>query len=110
MFLSVSYLALRAKFLKILQKSFGKYFINEEIAVTLHGCSDMVPTHKILCHPQGASKQIKIMMLMNKNPFYAAPEAELLVVRFEGNFMGTGDPGTPGTGGYGDNPMDDLGD
>ena len=33
--------------------------------------------------PQGASKQIKIMMLMNKNPFYAAPEAELLVVRFE---------------------------
>ena len=24
---------------------------------------------------------------MNKNPFYAAPEAELLVVRFEENIM-----------------------
>ena len=27
---------------------------------------------------------------MNKNPFYAAPEAELLVVRFEENIMSGG--------------------
>ena len=36
---------------------------------------------------------------MNKNPFYAAPEAELLVVRFEENLLGSGDdpikPWTP---------------
>ena len=27
------------------------------------------------------------MLLMKKNPFYTAPEAEFLVVRFEENFL-----------------------
>ena len=50
--LIIIHLATCIKFLNFLQKYFEKYFINEEIAVTLHGCSDMVPSHKILCHPK----------------------------------------------------------
>ena len=48
------------------------------------------------------------MMRMKKNPFYTAPEAEFLDVWFEENFVNT----VPGTAndGYGDNPLDDLGD
>ena len=33
---------------------------------------------------------------MNKKQFYSAPEAELLVIKFEGNFCQTGDPGGAG--------------
>jgi hypothetical protein len=33
---------------------------------------------------------------MNKKLLYSAPEAELLVVRFEGNFCTTGVPGGAG--------------
>ncbi len=46
---------------------------------------------------------------MNKKQFYSAPEAELLVIKFEENIMSPGDPGTP-NGDYEDNPLDDLGD
>lgn len=31
---------------------------------------------------------------MNKKQLYSAPEAELLVVKFEGNFCQTTEPGT----------------
>ena len=64
------------------------------------------PSHKILCHipsPRGeqdtlkseiVSKSYMMLMLMTKNPFYAAPEAEFLDVRFEGNILsGEGRPG-----------------
>ena len=33
---------------------------------------------------------------MNKKLLYSAPEAELLVVKFEGNFCATGEPGGAG--------------
>ena len=33
---------------------------------------------------------------MIKNKFYEAPEAELLEVKFEGNFCTTGEPGGAG--------------
>ena len=46
---------------------------------------------------------------MSKKLLYSAPEAELLVVKFEENIMSPGDPGTA-NGGYEDNPLDDLGD
>ena len=39
-------------------------------------------------------KQIKNnMLLMKKNPFYTAPEAEFLVVRFEENLLTSGGAG-----------------
>ena len=47
---------------------------------------------------------------MNKKTFYEAPEAEILAVKFEGNFCATGD-GTwdgsinPGTSWNGDAPQ-----
>ena len=40
------------------------------------------------------------MLLMKKNPFYTAPEAEFLVVRFEENFVNTG--GNSSDNGYDD--------
>ena len=43
---------------------------------------------------------------MIKKSFYTAPEAELLVVNFEGNFCQTGTPGGAG----GDDPIIDEGD
>jgi hypothetical protein len=48
---------------------------------------------------------------MNKKLLYSAPEAELLVVKFEGNFL-QGPSNTPGSpsNGYEENPLDDLGD
>ena len=44
---------------------------------------------------------------MKKNPFYTAPEAEFLDVWFEENILSG--PGSANDG-YGDNPLDDLGD
>ena len=40
--------------------------------------------------------------MTRKNCLYTAPEAELLVIRFEENFLesGTSDPGTPGDPGF----------
>ena len=46
---------------------------------------------------------------MNKNPFYAAPEAELLVVRFEENFCVSG-PGSASNGFNNNNDLGGLGD
>ena len=40
---------------------------------------------------------------------YEAPACKLYSINFE-SVMQTSSPGTPGTGGYGDNPMDDIGD
>ena len=49
---------------------------------------------------------------MSKNKLiYEAPEAETLVVRFEGNFCGTGDTQVSGTrGSYGYWNLDDDGE
>ncbi len=45
-------------------------------------------------------------MRMNKKPFYTAPEAEFLDVRFEECILSANDPGQ----GYGDNDLGDLED
>ena len=46
---------------------------------------------------------------MHKKQFYEAPEAEMLMVRFEGNFCTTGY--TPGGGGsYGEGDENDNGE
>ena len=48
---------------------------------------------------------------MYKKLLYSAPEAELLVVKFEGNFCGTNDFYTKGGGGsYGDDVLNDNGE
>ena len=46
---------------------------------------------------------------MNKKQFYSAPEAELLVIKFEGNFCQTTPTPTPGAAGA-DEAYDDLGE
>ena len=46
------------------------------------------------------------MKTMQKNPFYTAPEAEFLVVRFEENLLQSNTSGTPG----GDEDYNDQGD
>ena len=47
--------------------------------------------------------------VMHKKQFYEAPEAEMLMVRFEGNFCTTGY--TPGGGGsYGEGDENDNGE
>lgn len=48
---------------------------------------------------------------MNKKNFYEAPLAELIVVRFEEDFL-QGPSNTPGSAsnGYDENILDDLGD
>lgn len=55
---------------------------------------------------------------MNKKLFYTQPTTDLLELRSEGALLtgsivinvSWGDPGAPIDGGYGDNPLDDLGD
>ena len=48
---------------------------------------------------------------MNKKLFYTAPTSSVFEVRFEGSILqGSNPPGSPGTRGYSENPLDDLGD
>lgn len=48
---------------------------------------------------------------MNKKLLYKAPASIIFEVRLEGTILqGSNEPGTPDNGGYGDNPLDDLGD
>ena len=47
---------------------------------------------------------------MNKKQLYSAPEAELLVVKFEGNFCQTNEYTQGGGGQYGDEDTNDNGE
>ena len=59
------------------------------------------------------TKNLTTMVSTNKTivsrSLYEAPACKLYSINFE-SVMQTSSPGTPGTGGYGDNPMDDIGD